>query len=89
MDLRQPKKAVDDFDRSIELDPDYAEHYYYRGLCKIELNEHDKAIEDFFKAIDQKSENPGIYNGLGLAFKAKDDFDKALNVSSTGLTFSS
>jgi tetratricopeptide (TPR) repeat protein len=28
--------AIDDFNKAIELDPEYAETYYYRGLSRIE-----------------------------------------------------
>lgn len=34
--MKNNERAVDDFNKAIELDPEYAETYYYRGLSRIE-----------------------------------------------------
>lgn len=71
--------ALADFDRAIELNPDGAECYYYRGLVKNSLKMYQEAIEDFENALEKKSQNEGgIYNGLGYSYKMKGDFSKAL-----------
>lgn len=44
------ERAIEDFDRAVKLEPHYADVYYYRGLCKIELEDYDDAIEDFLIA---------------------------------------
>ena len=80
MDMKNFVKAIEDFDRAIELEPDYAETYYFRGLSKIERQMYHRAIEDFHKAQNLNSKNPGIFNGLGLAYKELKDFKKALYV---------
>ncbi|TXJ12901.1 tetratricopeptide repeat protein [Brachyspira aalborgi] len=40
--------------------------------------EHDKAIEDYNKAIEINPDFALTYNNIGLSFYLKKDFDKAL-----------
>ena len=41
-----------DYDRAIELNPDYAEAYYNRGDAKSELGDHEGAAADRKRAIE-------------------------------------
>ena len=43
--------AIEEFTKSIELDPDYSEAYFRRGLFKDWFNDLSGAIVDFNKAI--------------------------------------
>lgn len=36
MDMKSYVKAIEDFDKAVKLEPDYADVYYFRGLSKIE-----------------------------------------------------
>ncbi len=36
-DIKNHKKAIEDFDKAAEIDPIYAETYYLRGMSKVEL----------------------------------------------------
>lgn len=49
-ELGDDKGALRDFNRTIELDPDFAEAYYARGLEKEKLGNDDGALEDLRKA---------------------------------------
>lgn len=49
MDMKNYVKAIEDFDKAVEIEPDYAEHYYFRGLSKIERHMYIEAIKDFEK----------------------------------------
>ncbi|MBV8846400.1 MAG: tetratricopeptide repeat protein [Bryobacterales bacterium] len=49
-----PDGAIADFTRAIELRPDYAEAYYFRGLAKRAKGDKDGAVADFMKAIGLK-----------------------------------
>ncbi len=46
------RKAVENYDKALELDPKYIEVYYNRGVTKIELEDHQGAIEDFNKVLE-------------------------------------
>ena len=45
------KEAIADYDLAIDLDPDYAEAYYRRGLAKQSLEQYEAAIIDYNDAI--------------------------------------
>ena len=36
-DMKNYKKAIYDFDRAAQIEPNYAETYYLRGVSKVEL----------------------------------------------------
>ena len=44
-------KAIEDFTKAIQYEPDYAEAYYHRGNTYFLKGEFDRAIEDCDKAI--------------------------------------
>jgi tetratricopeptide (TPR) repeat protein len=44
-------EAISYYDKAIELDPGLAEAYYFRGLAYGDLDEHQRAIENYTKAI--------------------------------------
>ncbi len=43
--------AYENFNIATRLDPAYADAYYMRGLCSEEMNELDKALKDYQKAM--------------------------------------
>ena len=45
-------KAIAEFSRAIELDPNYAEAYYKRGVAYLRKDKYDEAIADLTKAIE-------------------------------------
>ena len=44
------KKAIKEYNKSIEIDAEYADAYYNRAHCYLEMNDASKACEDFKKA---------------------------------------
>ena len=44
--------AVKNFDKAIDLDPEYSDSWYFRGRSKYFLNQYEEAIKDFDKAIE-------------------------------------
>ncbi len=51
-DLGEEEKAIGDYNKAIELNPEYALAYYNRGICYKKLGETKKAEKDFQKAAE-------------------------------------
>ncbi len=83
--LDQYQAAIDDYDAAINLKPDYAAAYYFRGTVKRSLGQYKDAIEDYGTAIDLKNDFAFAYyfrgtirGDLGEHFIAIQDYDKAI-----------
>ena len=67
--LGQYSSATKDYDAAIEIQPDYAEAYYGRGLAKYWLNRTREAEKDFKTALEI-AEDTGDYD-LKAEFELK------------------
>ncbi|RKY13529.1 MAG: hypothetical protein DRP82_05285, partial [Planctomycetota bacterium] len=71
-------RAIEDYDRAIELNPKLAEAYYNRGNAWAMKGEYDRAIEDWTKVIELDPKFALAYTNRGLAWDEKGDYDKAI-----------
>lgn len=71
--------AITDYTRAIELDPEDAEAYNYRGFAHLYNGDIDKAIADYTKAIDIDQELTEAYKDRATAYLANSNFDNAIN----------
>ncbi len=84
---KQYEKAIKEFDKAINIDPDYVYAYVSRGNTFFALREYDLAFEDYTDAIDIEPRN-GIhyynrgntYNGLQMYDSAIADYNKAISL---------
>jgi tetratricopeptide (TPR) repeat protein len=81
------EEAIEHYNKSIRLAPDYAYAYYNRGDAFIMLGQYQMAIEDFNKAIHLKPDNAAAYNNRGTIYIkfgqyqiAIEDFNKAIRL---------
>ncbi len=81
--------AFADFDKIIELNPDYDLGYFYlqRGLASYSFGDINQSIRDFEKAIQYRPDDPDIYYWRGTAYfsnnnylRAIEDFSKAIEL---------
>ena len=72
------EQAIQYYDKAINLNPNYAIAYFYRGNAYGNKGELDQAIQDFTKAIDLNPNDAKAYNNRGIAYGTKDDFDLAI-----------
>ena len=77
-DFKDYHNAINDFNKTIQIEPTYSEGYYLRGLCLIKLNRLKDSIEDFNEAIQLGGTNPGIYAGIGQAYRFLKNYEKGL-----------
>ena len=67
-----------DFNKVIELQPDYAGAFNNRGVAYGKKSEFDNAIKDFDKAIQLQSDYVEAYYNRGNAYDKKGEFDSAI-----------
>lgn len=74
-------KAIETFTAAINLAPDYARAYDFRGDAYMSKGEPDRAIEDYSKAISLNPDYPDyadVYHNRGIAYLKKKKFEKAI-----------
>ncbi|MDT7807533.1 MAG: hypothetical protein QOJ70_1346 [Acidobacteriota bacterium] len=78
-------EAVEDFKRTVEADPDFAEGFYRLGLAynvTRQTDEADKAFEQGVKAFEkltkQDPKNSDAYYFLGLCYEKLGKYDEAV-----------
>jgi tetratricopeptide (TPR) repeat protein len=83
------EKAREDYEKAIEINPDYANAYNNRGNIKSKQKDYDGAIEDYDRAIGLNAFfveahcNRGIAKeNLGYFSEALEDFDRAIKLNS-------
>ncbi len=59
------EEAMKDYDKAIELNPQYAEAYNNRGIAKAELGRNEEAMKDYDKAIELNPQYAEAYNNRG------------------------
>jgi tetratricopeptide (TPR) repeat protein len=69
--------AIADYDRLIELDPNYSEYYHGRAAALAEEGQWDQAIEDTNRYLDHAPDSAERLN-LGLMHRVEGDYDLAL-----------
>jgi len=83
LENKDPERAVKEFSKSIQIRPT-TDGYYQRGLLYASLGQHQKAIDDYDKAIAEMPNAPYAFRaraaakaGLGDAAGAQQDRDAA------------
>ena len=89
--LGQSRKAIEDYDQAIRLNPRMAEAYSSRASAYNELGQPHRGLEDFDEAIRLNAEYVDAYVGRLLTHTllsdeeaARADFEKALQLGVDG-----
>ncbi|WP_286032707.1 tetratricopeptide repeat protein [Brachyspira pilosicoli] len=87
-DLGLYEEAIEDYDKAIELNPNYPDTHYNIGIAKSNLGLYEEAIKDFNKAIGLNPNYSKAYNNRGNARsnlkqykEAIEDYDKAIELN--------
>jgi tetratricopeptide (TPR) repeat protein len=88
--LNQPRKAIEDFNRAVQLFPEGASAYNNRGTVLLGLGLPGEAVKDFDRALTLAPGFVAAYNNranarasLGDTDSAISDFSKAIQLSSS------
>lgn len=76
--LNLPDKAMEDYNKGIEMNPDYAEAYYNRGNLKAKTKDFVGAMNDYKKAIVLNPEFHPAYTQLGTLKAMMNQMDEAM-----------
>ena len=82
------EQAISDFDRAIQINPDYANAYHDRGVVYGKLGDRGQAISDFDRAVEINPKYAAAYNNRGAVYdilgkkrQAIQDFNKAIEMN--------
>jgi PGF-CTERM protein len=86
--LQNDERSIEACNKAIELNPNGADAYNYRGVAYADLKQHERAIEDFNKTMELNPKNADAYNNRGVAYcflghyeRAIEDFNKAIELN--------
>ena len=72
------KEAVIDYDKAIQIKPDYHEAWYNRGIALRKLQRYQEAIASYDKAIQIKPDNHEAWNNRGNALDELKQYQEAI-----------
>ena len=78
-------KAIEGYNKAIELNPDSAITYRNRGVAYYNKGKFHRAVDDFSKVISLTPDNPFAYLGRGQAYRSLLVFEKAIQDFSTAI----
>ncbi len=73
------KEALAYYNKSIALEPNYAQGYVDRGGLYLSLNELDKSLADSNKALYLMTDNAGAFCNRGIVCLKRSDYKKAID----------
>ena len=76
--IGQLDKAIEAFNKTIELNPNDADSYNYRGAAYFFRKHYAHAIADYNKAIQIKPDYVEAYNNRGVAYRDQGNYDHAI-----------
>ncbi len=79
------EKAMQEFKKAVELDPDNPEGHIFLGFSLLDKNEIDQALVQLKLGAEQAPRSAEARIGLGRAYRLKGQKDKALEILKNGL----
>lgn len=77
-ELEKYKQAVEDYNRAIDLNPEFHRAYHNRGTTRLNLDEYQQAIEDYTQAINLDPESAESYYGRGNTYRKLEEYERAV-----------
>jgi tetratricopeptide (TPR) repeat protein len=74
----QYDRAIEDYSRSIQLDPRVHAAFFNRGLAYVAIGDDDRAMQDFDEQIRLQRDYDSAYRQRGLIWARRQKFDLAI-----------
>jgi tetratricopeptide (TPR) repeat protein len=74
----EPKRAVEDYDQAVKLNPHDADVFFRRGIAHGTLGDADRAMGDFDQAIKLEPDHVGALYSRGLTYSNKGQWERAI-----------
>ncbi len=71
-------RAIQDYDKAIELNPQNADAFNNRGVVYRNKGDKDRAIQDYDKAIELNPQHAEVFYNRGVTYSDKGDKDRAI-----------
>jgi Flp pilus assembly protein TadD len=85
-ELEQYAKAVDHFNKVLELNGTKWQAYHYKGVCIIKQKEYDKALDVFREAISNFPDQPRFLIDMAVAHVMKRELNEARGLVQKAIT---
>ena len=72
-------KAISEFTKAIQINPNHVMAYYSRGNVYTNLGRYDKAISDFTNVIQLDPNHAMAYYNRGITYFLKKEYDNSWN----------
>lgn len=76
--LQRYEAALADFNRAIELNPNFAKAYLNRAATFSHVKQYDAALADYEQAVDIDPNDPQIYMNRGVTYRGLRQYEAAL-----------
>lgn len=77
--IKDKQRALSDYTKAIETDPDFPKPYNNRGSLYFEqFNDYDRALDDYNEAIEVDPKYVIAYNGRAEVYSARGDYENAI-----------
>lgn len=77
-DKQDYARAIADYSKALQLNPNYADAYYSRGTVYLRMNDNDRAIADISQTLRLNPNHAYAYYNRGLAYQNKADYTRAI-----------
>lgn len=85
-DQKEFSKAIQAYQKVIELDPAYVEAYNNLGIIYQEIGNFDKALEVYHKAIDINPQYEKTFNNLGILHFLNERYEESIEAFQKALS---
>ena len=87
VEQNKPQEAIENYNKSIKINPNYAQAYNNLGVCLHSLGKIEEAIQSYQKAIKIRPRHTETYNNLGAIFKEKGEREKSITYFQKAIEF--